>query len=136
MLVKIVVAKVADKPGGLGKVSRCLAKNEINIEGFAVAAGEARFLTRDPEAAAACLEREKIKASVVDAFELTLPNRPGELAKIGERLGEASINIEATFGLSIGEVPARVFIQVDDLEKAEPLLHRLAAEATAPGTRG
>lgn len=135
MLTKVVMVELEDKPGTLGKAARCLADKNINIDGYVVDRGHVRFLVRDANAAAQCLEGAGYEPQVLDVFELALPNRPGELARLGEELGKAGVNIVTSMGLSAGQAPTRVFVRVSDIEKAKPIIGRIEQSATVPGAR-
>jgi hypothetical protein len=57
---------------------------------------------------------------------LVLGDQPGELARVGEVLGRAGVNIEGLCAVTSGGGRAEVHVLVEDLEAALPALSRTA----------
>jgi hypothetical protein len=55
---------------------------------------------------------------------LLLDDQPGELARVGEELGRAGVNIEGLCAVTSGGGQAEVHVLVEDLEAALPALSR------------
>jgi hypothetical protein len=55
---------------------------------------------------------------------LLLDDQPGELARVGEELGRAGVNIEGLCAVTSGGGRAEVHVLVEDLEAALPALSR------------
>jgi hypothetical protein len=55
---------------------------------------------------------------------LLLDDQPGELARVGELLGRAGVNIEGLCAVTSGGGQAEVHVLVEDLEAALPALAR------------
>lgn len=119
MTVTFFALDVPDKPGTLGNVAAKLHDAKVNIEAFAVDRTGIRILTNDPEVARACLDREGIRYEAHDVIEIELPNRPGELARIAQALGDHGVNIVTSFGsASTGADTGKIFISVDQVDAA------------------
>jgi len=110
-----------DRPGELARVVHTLSRSGVNIEGFAEVDGVVHVLARDPNAARAALraggyiiERE------VEVLVLPMPDRPGELSMIMQRLADASVNLRFVY---LG-TDTRVIIGADDITKARDALGR------------
>jgi hypothetical protein len=119
-----------DKPGTFGRVARCLADNKLNIEAYAIDAGGIRLLTNDSARTSTCLLGKGFRPQTVECFEIRVPDRPGELGRIGEELGKANINIVSSFGVAAGG-SGRIFLRVDAPEKAAPILERYSPTVRA-----
>ena len=66
-------------------------------------------------------------------MQVRLPHKPGELARIASRVGEAGINIEYAYsGLEPYANNPLVFIGVARMAKAAPILEKAAAAAATP----
>jgi hypothetical protein len=61
---------------------------------------------------------------------VSLENRPGTLADLGEALGKAGVNIEGTAGFTVGDQGA-AHILVEDAEKARQALEGTGTSAEA-----
>ncbi len=117
-----------DKPGELGRICQTLANSGINIEGFASTAGQVRFLTSDNRKAMDALKKAGYDSKEVEVFQLRLSNRPGELARVGKALGDANVNIDTAFGFTSSQATGDIFLRVNDVKKATPILEKLARE--------
>jgi hypothetical protein len=62
---------------------------------------------------------------------LLLGDQPGELAKVGEVLGRAGVNIEGLCAVTSGGGHAEVHVLVEDLEAALPALSRAGLAVSA-----
>jgi hypothetical protein len=59
-----------------------------------------------------------------EVLVISLPDRPGELAKVTKKLARAGINIESLFLLGSRVQAEEVAIGVDKLDKAQELLSK------------
>ena len=123
-----------DRPGTLGKVCRALADRNVNIlalHSFPIG-GKAvtRFVVDNPTAAKTALDNERLPSTEAEVVQVKLPHRPGEIARVALRLGEASININYVYcGLEPGTNAPVVFFGVTEVAQAAPLLEQAAAAA-------
>jgi len=121
-----------DRPGALATVAEALGKAGINIDGICGFAcerkvGEDReFVTHfthilvDDAATAKKVLREA-KVDVVDETEVIVPDirdKPGELARVCRKLGDADVNIDFFYTASKN----RVVLGVNDLVMARKVL--------------
>ena len=117
-----------NKPGILYKISLVLGENGVNVESisaFADREGKAAFhiVTNDVETARKVLN----KVSDVDLIKedeiivVKLDNRPGELAKVTEKLHKHSINLKSLYILSTGD-KTEVALKPENIEKAIEIL--------------
>jgi hypothetical protein len=88
-----------DQPGELARLSRILGDADVNIEGMcAVTSGggaaEVHVLVDDLAPALEALEGAGVEiAGENEVIVVPLEDRPGALAEVARRLGEADINI-------------------------------------------
>jgi hypothetical protein len=112
-----------NKPGTLAQVSRALAARKINILAFsisdAVDHGVLRMVVSNPVQAAHVLGDGGMMVVESDVVALNLPNRPGTLARVAERLSKLRVNIEYAYGSTGGtRGKAQVILKVDDARRA------------------
>lgn len=127
-----------DKPGTLAKICKALANRNVNI--IAAQAwpsngrSTARFVCDDPTKARAVLDGEAVNYTEADVVQVRLAHRPGELARVAQKLGDASVNINHFYcgAEPNGNAPLIIF-GVADVHKAEPLLEQAAAAAAGRG---
>ena len=123
-----------DRPSALGKVCRALADRGVNIlalQSFPIGGKSVtRFIVDNPSTAKAVLVSEGLTYVEVEIVHAKIAHRPGEIARVASRLGEANISISYAYcGLEPGTNAPLVFFGVSDVEKAAPILERAAADA-------
>jgi hypothetical protein len=123
--VHFVQVAIEDAPGSMGQAAELLSEAHVNIEAFVVDGAGARFLTTDPDGALAALDMGGYTAIAVEVLAVELPNKPGELARLGKALGRAGINIHSIFGIGNGHSSGRVYLRVDRPERAMRVLGEL-----------
>lgn len=126
-----------DGPGMLGKVCRALGDRGVNIlalQSFSVAGKSViRFIVDNPTAAKTVLVSEGLTHTEVEIVHAKLRHRPGEIARVASRLGEANININYAYcGLEPGTNTPVVFFSVAEVDKAASILEQVAAAAAKP----
>lgn len=123
---------VQNKPGDVAWVAEALSKNSVNIRGISTDLGGPRGIIRvvtDDEASA----RSALKAAKLEFTEgpievVSLPDRPGELAKLARSLSKAGLNIESMYILgNTGSSVEEVAVAVDDIERAKEIFQRIRA---------
>jgi hypothetical protein len=134
-----------NRPGVLAAVCRDLAEHGINLEAITVANlvdhAVVRMVVSDPGAAVHLLEERGVLVILTDVIAIELPDRPGAIAALAERLGRANVNIDYMYGSSRGSRAGRptVFVRVADVRRAKRALARWesapARGAGAAGTR-
>src|SRR5712692_6469848 len=123
-----------DRPGTLGKVCRALADRKINIlalQSFPIGGKSVtRFIVDNPTTAKSVLDSERLTHTETEVVQEKLPHRPGEIARVAARLGEANININYVYcGLESGTNTPLVFFGVAEVSQASPILDQAAAAA-------
>jgi hypothetical protein len=100
-------------------VVQTLSRAGVNIEGLAEVDGVVHVLARDPNAARTALRTGGYTIDgEVEVLVLPLPDRPGELSMIMQRLADASVNVRFVYLAT----ETRVVIGVDDITQARQAL--------------
>ena len=128
--------RLEDRPGTLGKLCQTLAEQDVNILAYQQfphekGKGSVRLVVDNPEKSRATLDRQRADYSETEVARVMLANRPGELARVASRLGEANININ--YGYSRAEPGGNasfLILGVADASKALKLLEQAAAAST------
>jgi|SRR5215469_7911785 len=126
-----------DRPGTLGKLCGSLAHRNVNILGlhsFSIGGTSVtRIIVDNPTIAKTVLEGEHLPCSEAEVVQVKLPHRPGEIARVATRLGEAKINIDYAYcGLESATNTPLAFFGVADVSTAAPILEQAAAAAAKP----
>jgi hypothetical protein len=126
-----------DRPSTLGKVCRALADRQVNIlalQSFPIGGKSVtRFIVDNPTTAKTVLDSQRLTYAEAEIVQAKLPHRPGEIARLASRLGEANININYVYcGLESGTNTPLVFFGVAEVEKAAPIVEQAAATAARP----
>ncbi len=127
---KQVSVWVESTPGQLAKISRALAKARIDITAFTAygTGGESpiRMHVSSPAKAKKVLRSLDFRVTEEDVLRLTLPDKPGKLAEVGERLAKAHINIDYAYAsVTKGGKKADLIMAVSDLAGAGKALKDL-----------
>lgn len=136
---------LVNKPGVLARVVQRLAENRINIVALSMMDstehGVLRVVVEDPSRARTTLAALDLPRTEQTVLTATLPNRPGALADVLQRLAAGHVNVHyayCTTGAAGGKTLG-VF-KVDNVNKAVQLLAerrpRRKAEATAVRANG
>ncbi|PSG96811.1 hypothetical protein BRD56_08490 [Thermoplasmatales archaeon SW_10_69_26] len=129
-LTKEFVVEIPNRPGTLGNLAQLLGKEDIDILGFAAVArgtepGTVHLVTDDADEAAVVLEEDGFAPETREAIVVTVPNLPGQLGRLSSELGQAGINIEASFVAMDGEEESlRCVFAVENPNKAAEALER------------
>ena len=93
--------QVEDRPAALGKLCRALAERGVNILAFQASSFEphtqVHLIVDNLITAKTVLNAAGLVYTEADVARVTLPQRPGELARASSRLGEANININYAY---------------------------------------
>jgi hypothetical protein len=105
----------ADRPGELAKVVETLSRSGVNIEGLTEVDGVVHVLARDPSAARSALRAGGYTIEgELEVLVLPMPDRPGELSMLMQRLAEAGVNLRFVYLAT----ETRVVVGVDDISRA------------------
>src|ERR1700694_5656227 len=97
-IAKEFTIRLEDRPGTLGKLCQALAEQDVNILAYQQflnekGKGSVHLVVDNPGKTRATLDRQRNDYTETEVARVTLENRPGELARVASRLGEAGINI-------------------------------------------
>ena len=132
--VKELNIQLENKPGTLAKLCNALAGRKVNIVAFQASTAERRsqvhLVVDNLAAAKTVLGAEGLTFTENDVAQLALPNRPGELARVAGRLGEANININYAYsGMEPGTNAPLLFFGVAEVSRAAQLLDQVVSAA-------
>ncbi len=129
--LKVVVDHV---PGSLAKVAEALQKADVNIEGTCHTEGTDetmpfRMVVDKPDVAKKTIEALGDPVTFEQCLSIqSMDDRPGFIASVARKLGDASINIEAIYHTSSGRGGhATIYISVDpsNIDKALQLVQTI-----------
>ncbi len=120
---------VQNKPGDVAWVAEVLSRNSVNIRGISTDLGSAqpmiRIVTDDEASARSALRAANLEFSEREIDIISLPDRPGELAKVAKALSRSGINIESIYILGThGNSVDEVAIATDDSIRAREVLFK------------
>jgi len=106
-VTKEFIVLMEDRPSTLGKLCQALADRGVNIlalQAFPIGGKTVtRFIVDNPTTAKTVLDTERLTYVEAEIVQAKLPHRPGEIARVASRLGEANININYAYcGLEPG----------------------------------
>ena len=120
---KQISAWVEDRPGMLGRVADALGEKGISIRAFMATTmggkGFVRVVVDRPAAARRIFAKHGWKTTEDEVVEVTVPDRPGALGAVADRLGEAGINIlYAYVGTARAASKVNLYLAVSDPKAA------------------
>lgn len=122
-----------DKPGALGKLCKALADQNVNIlayQSFAAEKGKSavRLVLDNPTTGKTVLDRQRDDYTETEVAQVKLAHRPGELARVASRLGDAGININYGYcGAEAETNTPMLILGVADAGKAAKIIEQAAA---------
>jgi len=110
-------------PGQIGQVAKALGDAGVNISAFSCSMrtgpSPLRLQVSDYGRACEILQRLGLRVTEEEVLRVTVADRPGALARIGEALGAAGVNVEYAYGVvTAGARKAELVLGVADLEGA------------------
>lgn len=130
----LVAVAARDERGVLAWVTSNLARWEVNLKGFVVDPAGMQLLVSDLRALCKALDEMGFLYRVTEVNEVILEDRPGTLAALCQELADQGIGICTAFGVSTGGGAGRIYLDVTDWKRAEPILSAHHVEATPPPT--
>ncbi len=120
---KQISAWVEDRPGMLGRVADALGEKGIQIRAFMASVldgrGFIRVVVDRPAAAKKVLAAHGWKITEDDVVEVTMPDRPGALGEVADRLGAAGINLQYAYvGTAQAARKVNLYVSVPDVTAA------------------
>ena len=136
-VIKEFTVLLEDRPSILGNVCRALAERGVNIlalQAFPIGGRSVtRFIVDNPPTTKTVLVNEGLTYVETEIVHAKIAHRPGEIARVASRLGEANISINYAYcGLEPGTNAPLVFFGVTDVERAATILEGAAAAAAKP----
>ena len=122
MTVKQLSVFIENRQGRLGEVLKVLKDNNVNILSLSLADtteyGLLRIIVNDPERGCDVLLKSGFSSMLTDVLIVKVPHVAGALQTILERITEKNINIEYTYGLSVGIDDASIVMKTNELDLA------------------
>ena len=120
---KQISAWIEDRPGMLGRVADALGERGVSIRAFTAAVldgrGFVRIVADKPAAAKKIFVSHGWDTTTDDVVEVTVPDRPGALGEVADRLGAAGVNIRYAYvGTAKSARQVNLYLAVDDLKVA------------------
>lgn len=118
--------KVPDRPGMLGEITTALSEKKVNLRAVNAwvegSEGVIRLVVDKHAVAKKVLAQNGWTPEERDVIELELPDKPGALAAVATKLGQAGVNITHVFLGTAGARKATVFLGVSDAAVASKAL--------------
>jgi hypothetical protein len=126
-----------NRPGVLAEVCSDLGEAGIDIEAIYVENlvdhSVVRMVVSEPDKAIHLLGSAGVLVFENEVMAIPLPDKPGSLARLAERLGKARVNIDylyASQGAAKGK--ATIVLRVDDLKRARAAVQGKRSSKTRP----
>ena len=122
-----ISAFLANRPGELARITHHLASFNVNIKAVSVSDGMdygvVRFIVNDADRAGAALCEIGTGFVSTDVVLAEIPDRPGALAELCQKLADAGINIRYIYAtVTPGGGVAQAVISTEDNDKAEQVI--------------
>lgn len=120
---KQISAWVDDRPGVLGRLAESLGLAGVSIRAFTAATvdgrGFVRLVVDRPAAARKVLAKHGWGTAVDEIVEVTIPDRPGALGAVADRLGAAGVNVAYAYvGTAKSAQKVNLYLSVPDVRAA------------------
>ena len=121
--VKQISAWVEDRPGMLGRVANALGEKKVNIRAFMAAVmdgrGFVRVVVNKPALARRIFSKHGWQTTEDEVVEVTVPDKPGVLGRVADKLGAAGINVQyAYLGTAKSATRVNLYLAVSDAAAA------------------
>ena len=127
MIEKQFTLYVENRPGALAKVTKLLGSSRINIEGISIAVsgdvGLIQLVVSHAARAQKMLSKARIPFTVQKVSVLRLPNRPGALAALAQKLASRNVNLNYIYSTACSSCggDSTVVLSGDNLRQIEAL---------------
>jgi hypothetical protein len=120
---KQLSAWVENRPGMLGQVADALGEKKVSIRAFMAAVMDGRGFVRvvvdKPAVAKKVFKGHGWETTEDELVEVTIPDQPGALGKVADRLGAAGINIQYGYvGTAKSASKVTLYLAVPDVKAA------------------
>ncbi len=120
-----ITAVLENSPGALAKLCEALRRQDVNITALMVVGGRARIMVDDSDRAGVVLEEMGIPYTSAEVICLEIPNRPGAVAEVADKMSKAGINIDYAFASTVpGQGTATVVFAVSDVDRASKVVNK------------
>ena len=120
-----ITAVMENKPGELAKLCDAMREEGVNITALMVVEGRARIMVSDSKRAEGVLERMGIPYSSAEVICLEIPDKPGAVAEVADKMARAGINIDYAFASTVpGQGTATVVFAVSDVDRASKVVNK------------
>jgi hypothetical protein len=108
-----------NRPGTVGELARVLKKKGISIYAIGLFIDTARLHVSDPELALQAIQEQGYQVELREVLHVDVPNKPGVLMELTQKLGNAGININHLYG-AMGKNQERgiIIMEVDNIQLA------------------
>lgn len=117
---------VPDRPGELAKLAAILGTAGINIDAISAESAGGRsyvsLIANQPAQAREALVKHGYTCSTRTVLVVRLDDKPGALASLAKRLGDAGVDVVSAISLGTVGGHAQLALGVDNLEKARSLV--------------
>lgn len=121
---------LVNKPGVLSQACRQLANAKVNILALSMMDssehGVMRFISDSPARARNALQALNLPTTETEVLSMELPNRPGALADVCDRLASAHVSVNYAYCTGGAGLPkgakTTVVLKVADIRKAQKVL--------------
>jgi len=124
--MNVFIVDLIDKPGQLAKISEAIARKGINITGISGVTcggtGAVAVLTNDEAGTRKAFEEAGLKARERELATASLDDKPGTLAAITKKLGDAGVNIEVAMPVAMAGDKVSLAFATDNPAKAREIL--------------
>ncbi len=114
---------VENQPGALAKVAAAFGEEKVNIDGISgTGTGDTGLIclvTDDPGKAHSVLQKLGLAFEEKEAVVMDIPNHPGELGKLLDRLARGGLNVESAYAAVERN---KIVLTVDNVGRAKQVL--------------
>jgi hypothetical protein len=108
-----------NKPGTVGELARVLKKKSISIYAIGLFIDTARLHVSDPRLALQAIQENGYQVELRDVLHAEVPNKPGVLMELTQKLGNAGININHLYGaMGSDQKMGIIIMDVDNIQLA------------------
>ncbi len=127
MTVRQISIFLENRPGQLSAICRALARESVNIATLSLADsadfGIVRMIVDDHVRGCEVLEKAGFAVIQTEVVMATVPDRPGGMAELMEKLDTAGVDIEYSYAYALGQGEKAILVfKFDDNAKAEAAL--------------
>jgi hypothetical protein len=125
-MAKQFMVRLKNEPGALARLAGRLGEHGIDIRNLSAGAvgssGFAVLSTSNDSAAGEVLRKARYKFVEGEVINVGVEDRPGALAQLTKRLGDAGVNISGVYTLGRHQGKAELAISVDAIDKARRVI--------------